>query len=848
VHQHAGGLVTSERQTIKTATEFTHNVRLQPGLNRIEIHATNAGSVDGQRSLESTHYSIQTTYMKPTPLSLAVRKVVSGSGIPEAIPLEFASGIPLVVEQPQMHIALDVQAGRESRIVRRIGNTTEPIPMDGFRPPGLFQFTDSVELARGIQTVSYEASNDAGEKSQTAIKLDFRPPLPRVARVTQPLPRSSFVAGRNVPVDFDSIPIRVQLEGYDAENKPDIEVIRNGVDIEAPTSISDDGLLNVEMPVVRGDNDVRILFKNQWRPGERVTASVQFELSRPPTILPIDKPAIKESPFVDMVFDVASWSRPKLVTINNNAVPQKEISQVIGTQTWRIKTRSGLEPGKNRFVVKAWNVDGESIEPGQLELEYVPPPEPEPVALISLDPQSDLKTTESEMTVHLTVTSKSPLASVRVFHDEKLVETFRQDQPTRGETYIVDRSVTVSLAPDLNSISVRAANGGGEVDATVRVSRIEPPVQVVISKLSCRLPDGGVQDILPTSRDGSFVRFKDSAANWNPVLHGYVKWSKDSPDLKAPRHPVQVWVNGFQQLPGLLDPAADGERIRRFSMPIMLNQSSDNRIAIRLPDLKDDEASSVDFSVDSVNPQLEQRLHVVIVGVGVPPEEQESLLDQFAAAMEVPADGWQGRSFKSGAFPMGRVYSVWTGDDLDDTNVFGSLHRIGESIRQLNQEDPQNDVVMLYYQGGELVEQPQEFFLTMQPVDDQVLTPEMLRRRHLSSLDLTKVISRMQGAQVLLLDVARTPSAAKMPYAKLAGFDQAAVLRYAWLQLPQRIKSQLLIAMSAATSAKLSLGEMRDQVQGQARAVENQFPDTLRFEHHVPESLRQLLVIRSSAP
>ena len=67
-------------------------------------------------------------------------------------------------------------------------------------------------------------------------------------------------------------------------------------------------------------------------------------------------------------------------------------------------------------------------------------------------------------------------------------------------------------------------------------------------------------------------------------------------------------------------------------------------------------------------------------------------MERFSTAMEVPRDARQGRSFKTGAFRFGRIYNVWTGNDLDNTNVFGSLQRIGESIKQLSKEEKQNDV------------------------------------------------------------------------------------------------------------------------------------------------------------
>jgi hypothetical protein len=99
----------------------------------------------------------------------------------------------------------------------------------------------------------------------------------------------------------------------------------------------------------------------------------------------------------------------------------------------------------------------------------------------------------------------------------------------------------------------------------------------------------------------------------------------------------------------------------------------------------------------------------------------------------------------------------------------------------------------------------------------------------------------MPGAQLLLLDVARTPTEIRIPSAKLPGFDQAAVLRYAWLQLPPSVKSRLLAAIDSPDSDALSLGELRDRIRLRAAQIQG---SGLSFEDHVPQSLQNLSLVQ----
>src|SRR5262249_27412267 len=101
-------------------------------------------------------------------------------------------------------------------------------------------------------------------------------------------------------------------------------------------------------------------------------------------------------------------------------------------------------------------------------------------------------------------------------------------------------------------------------------------------------------------------------------LEGRVLWD-DKDDVRLQRMQfIRIYVNGFQQMPAELRPAAAGKRERTFRADLVLNQAGANQVAMALPDLEQDDCSCTQLSLKCRNPLRAQRLHLLAISVVEP--------------------------------------------------------------------------------------------------------------------------------------------------------------------------------------------------------------------------------------
>lgn len=852
IHQHSGQTSIVKQGTSNQDARIEATVQLQPGENWFQIVAVNQRTGVESWAYETARQTFKVQYDEPTPLSLSVVSIISSAGQAPEVPLDFVVDGPIRTASPSVKTVLTATSEQAPTIRRTIDEQADPteIAIRNFQSGRPTTIEDEITLKPGLQTIRYEATTQQGEVRTIPLQFEFQPPLPSIEQIVYPQRDDRLIAGTNqIPADVREIPIVATLSRYDPMQPVVVEVLQNGSIVDAATKIDREGKLTARVPAVSGGNEVRIRIGNSWRPGEFENARVSFEFRRPPIVTSIQSGEIREEPFTDLEIKLRSTDKPTQVTINDQPIATDRIRPSGDDHSWIATQRVGLTPGENRFRVRAENSDGWSVAVEERRVEYVPPPEPPPMAIVSIDPGMDFKTTEPTVQLRLRVSSESPLSSVHLYRGQQVLESLDQIEAGEGGKFSIDKMVSVDLSPGVNSIKLNATNDGGQAVSSIHVSKIERPVEVIVERIVSEVPGGRRMEILPGTRLGSVVSFAEATSQWNPTIEGYIRWTREAPELDSEGVRAQAWVNGFQQPPQFLEKRVDQSRQRRFRLPLVLNQNQDNRVVLRFPGLKDVDESPLELMVDCTEPRTGQRLHVIIVGVGDKKELREELVQEFVGA--ISAERLQGgMQFRSEAFKFGRIYDVLTGNHLDKSNVYASLYSIGERISQLNQSEHLNDVIMLIYQGGELVEKPDEFFLTMQPVPENVpLADSSLRRRHLSSVELTDAVQRMQGAQILLLDVARQPETIRLAEAKLPGFDQAAVMRYAWLKLPVEVKNRLMAAIEVVPdSPSVRLSRLRDEITEQAKLIDQRDPNALRFEHFIPSSLETLLLIGQSMP
>jgi hypothetical protein len=176
----------------------------------------------------------------------------------------------------------------------------------------------------------------------------------------------------------------------------------------------------------------------------------------------------------------------------------------------------------------------------------------------------------------------------------------------------------------------------------------------------------------------------------------------------------------------------------------------------------------------------------------------------------------------------------------------GAIHRIANSIEKHNKNTPSTDIVMIYYQGAELIQRPTGFYLTTRQSRDAEVSallrePKYLETSAVASSSLRDLVEAGPGAYLLLLDVKRTFGEAN-PQGIWQRGSRAAVMRHAWLkeqQMPPeaRLISALERNMPKVRELEQILIELDSDYQQMAAT---KFPGSLKFEHQVPNMLKSL--------
>jgi hypothetical protein len=297
-------------------------------------------------------------------------------------------------------------------------------------------------------------------------------------------------------------------------------------------------------------------------------------------------------------------------------------------------------------------------------------------------------------------------------------------------------------------------------------------------------------------------------------LTGTVRWSDPQAEaLDDLNLKVVVTVRDCRQFPVSLEPRGKGDesQTRRFRVPLVLI-GEENLIRIEIPNVGQQRSSHREFKVACSNPIRRQRLHLLIVGVRV--RDAEKLKKRVLNSLSVdPKDQpaqLQGEFVKNPPFERCILYRVLAGE-VSRGDVDAQLERINDEIKRSQQgREPLNDVVLIYYQGEDVVvpgtkerwlKTSQNFKHVHTPVQEEGISCQALLRE--------------AGAQLLMVNVA----GAYDP--RLAGPDWGGdtamgFMRYAYPDATGASDPNppLLGMLSEATRRRSRLGEVVDYVNG----------------------------------
>jgi hypothetical protein len=807
---------------------------LRPGNNLIEIMAVNDGALPGREAAETGRLALEVTLAEKVCPPLISLEGVLPEGADESERQPVQPGKPIVVHAPKVVLLGKIEA--QEHLVKcecTPGPSAKATKLAGFVSGKVknLLLRELVLLQPGPQTVHLRARTATSDEAERSVTLDYQPELATVV-ITEPRREAVYYGDKETEV----IPLKAQLR-LPAERHPfKARILVGDKEVADPKIAIDEQAqtLTAQVPLQPGVNRIRVRLTNQW--GAVFTSEdTVVSYLRPPRILKLEGPAASRKPFVDLVARVRSplpLRRDAVrVEVNgkerNASVDIAEDRAEAGVWVVRLAVVA-LDVDAPENTIRVWvsNREAECLEPGTLTLTYQPQ-RPPPVVEF-LQPRDNAVVHDSRLTIRFHVRSAGPLESVRLIRegDKPITVDLAGASTDAAGAVELKAEREVGLKSGFNTLRVEAVNDGGSQSAAVVVNYVSQPVRLEVLSLAPRGQDG--PPITPEVQPGGKLSFLAVPAG-RMRLRGRVLWDQAQDERLSKTRIVRIFVNGFQQLPAVLQPAAAGSRERTFQTDLLLNQADDNRVEIALPDLEQDACSCTRFGLACRKPERAQRLHLLLVSSR--PVDEKALKAQFLKAFQSHTE--PNGEIKTPVFDPVYTYATLTGYYVRPQYVYNQLHRIQATIKKLaNAGTPCNDVVVFYYQGGEAVSAQGNVFQTSLTCDD-----------------LVRFFADTPGAHILMFDVGREGVAAGKD--KVAALDNSygdieqhvAVLRYAWLNGPgAQPGTGLLRALGDAMPQAGRLVEITDKVRKSARGTAN--PQTLRFDDFLSDDLKNLVLNR----
>jgi hypothetical protein len=273
-------------------------------------------------------------------------------------------------------------------------------------------------------------------------------------------------------------------------------------------------------------------------------------------------------------------------------------------------------------------------------------------------------------------------------------------------------------------------------------------------------------------------------------------------------------------------------------------------VEVELPGLPIATESRSKFALDCRQPVAGKRLHLLAIGVGS--QEEKPLLQRVLQALRITMDE-EGR-FLPSAFASVQLHGILTGPHVTRRAITSQLHLIHKKIEHLKMSDtraavtPLEDLVLVYYQGSELIGNKDHYLNT----GGGVPTEKELTRTGITVSELRDILRDMGGAPVLLLDVIRSipeqrPVVEPPASDRLVRWDREAPrLGFLRSRLQQTSftpeEARLIRQLEQATKEHRILSEVVNYLVQQFNRIKADRSLQLQFDKYVPDGLLDLVI------
>jgi hypothetical protein len=509
------------------------------------------------------------------------------------------------------------------------------------------------------------------------------------------------------------------------------------------------GVLDGVVRVGPGESRIQVRISNPWGT-VGYSNEVSLHYVRPPIVKTLEHEPVPGRALMNLTAEVFSLSAlsDKLVriTVNERESVAKEVRIERGKQNlWTVRLRGvPLDAGRReqKLAVYVSNAEAECRRPGVHAVQsamVLPAPEVD-----FLEPRQNLSVSTPFVTIRFQVRSEGELERV------SFQQQGRPDKPielagvhregTRSE---LTKEIEVELRPGPNVLSVDAVSvSGRRPDAPHLVlNYVPPPLRVEIDTLT----EGGVEGrpLPPSDRDRRGFLFP-RASSGQVWLHGHIHWPDKGRAWQDDYFLLRVFVNGFQQFPVFVQRKASDTAKTTFATPLLLSRVKGNRVS--LVATRQDPASNAECIVDCRAPITRQRMHVLALSTHSRPGDLEKRIVKAITARRAEEPG------SATAFEKGDIHTL-TGPRASPHFLNTELAKLETKMHQQQRTaairgKPSNDVLILYYEGAETINEEGHFFETL--ADSGKGNTLGMRCDK-----LVDYLSKVPGAQVLLLDVDR---------------------------------------------------------------------------------------------
>jgi WD40 repeat protein len=856
------GVVFKKDWKTEQPLAIEEKIELPQGVTVFTLVAVNEGALAGFESFETTRLGpISVTYRRrpARPPTIALTSVVPlSSGTADGARLMVVDDQPVVVDVPRIRVEGTVSAEAPLSAAERFLDDPKAVTrLDWFVADRgkTFAVNEVFTLHPGLNTVGFRARAEGdGEWRDLLLPIEFRPPAPGVESLAlEPRDETRYLSPEGKP---PTVRVVAKLSGFIEGAVLDrAAVVVNNVERPEPAEFDRDASVVTAVVTLKpGPNEIQVRMRNRWG-ASRTTEPEKVFFARPPRVLAIECPAPVDKPLVNVVARVASPSSLTRAEVeiqsrepgSDRAPVRRFDMSVVGQENdvWTLAARElPIEPGESQVTVRAWNEEGPAREPGPEAKFVFRKPTPERPLVELLSPSDDSNTGQSTVRVRFRVLSAGPLLRAVLVRDisgsrlEPLatadVKKTRRDDSGRFELVM---EADVNLLQGVNRLRAEAVNEGGERFSEVNITYVPPPVWLVVERIeSFGSRMKAIKPVADLNAPGRFAA-TELLPSGRVVIHGSV--GMDEPVMGRPGDAkLVIWVDGFPQVVATLVPRPGSSHEAEFRAELLLPRES-NEVELRLQEgLARELGDRTAIAVRCEVPAPDQKLHLLVIGVGVKQVDESKLRDRALEALRGKLLPGSLTKFETPAFPQGEVYAVLCGE-VYATKVEGQLGNIQENV--VLGKRPSNDVIVIYYQGTETVDERDRVCLRLCTQYPDRIAVE----------DIIACFARTRGATLLLLDVDRAPGeppgplAASPPWPE--GDPRFGLLRFIWRGQGASPRgsppddARLITALQDAMPEAMTLGDVATRLAVRAGDLTTRYPN-LGFDQFLPGKLTGVIV------